>query len=73
MGCVTTLAVLWAPVHLYLTQTDWRALRNWLGRIGVAADRNVLEPSRDGTVENGRGGGERERVLGQRVNGRDRA
>ncbi|CAK9056266.1 unnamed protein product [Durusdinium trenchii] len=46
MGCVTTLAVLWAPVHLYLTQTDWRALRNWLGRIGVAADRNVLKEKR---------------------------
>eukprot|EP00913_Durusdinium_trenchii_P011797 g11079.t1 len=44
---VTTLALLWVPVHLYLTQMDLIELKRWAGAILQPPARDVLKEQRD--------------------------
>ncbi|CAK9056259.1 unnamed protein product [Durusdinium trenchii] len=43
---VTTLALLWVPVHLYLTQMDLIELKRWAGAILQPPARDVLKEQR---------------------------
>ena len=47
---VTTLALLWVPVHLYLTQMDLIELKRWAGAILQPPARDVSRKPSPGLV-----------------------